>query len=76
MTGGAAGSNLGANGALTIRTPGKMRVIGNVRLTGLSDANAFNLIADDALEVILGQGTVRLTGANNAPGGQLNLDVE
>lgn len=73
MTGGAAGSNLGANGALTIRTPGKMRVIGNVQLTGLTDANALNLFADDALEVILGQGSVRLLGANNAPGGQLNM---
>ncbi|KQZ73158.1 hypothetical protein ASE06_12095 [Sphingopyxis sp. Root214] len=73
MTGGAAGSNLGANGALTIRTPGKMRVIGNVQLTGLTDTNALNLTAGDALEVILGQGSVRLLGANNAPGGQLNL---
>lgn len=76
MTGGAAGSNLGANGALTIRTPGKMRVIGDVRLTGLTDANALNLIANDALEVILGQGSVRLTGANNAPGGQLNMESD
>lgn len=73
MTGGAAGSNFGANGALTIRTPGKMRVIGNVQLTGLSDANALNLLAGDALEVILGQGSVRLLGANNVPGGQLNM---
>src|SRR3546814_12835883 len=39
MTGGASNSNLGANGALTIRTPGKMRVTGNVELTGLTDAN-------------------------------------
>ena len=73
MTGGAAGSNLGANGALTIRTPGKMRVIGNVQLTGLADTNALNLAAADALEVILGQGSVRLLGANSAPGGQLNM---
>ncbi|MBO9694822.1 MAG: hypothetical protein J7499_01360 [Sphingopyxis sp.] len=76
MTGGAPGSNLGANGALTIRTPGKMRVIGNVQLTGLTDVNALNLIANDALEVILGQGSVRLTGANNAPGGQLNMESD
>src|SRR3546814_12652884 len=34
MTGGAAGSNLGVDGSLTIRTPGKMRVLGDVRLTG------------------------------------------
>lgn len=73
MTGGASGSNLGANGSLTIRTPGKMRVVGNVQLTGLSNDNALNLFADNALEVILGQGTVRLLGANNAPGGQLNM---
>jgi hypothetical protein len=73
MTGGASNSNLGANGALTIRTPGKMRVIGNVQLTGLTDTNALNLAAGDALEVILGRGSVRLLGANNAPGGQLNM---
>lgn len=73
MTGGAQGSNLGPDGSLTIRTPGKMRVIGNVQLTGLSDDNALNLIANNALEVILGQGTVRLLGANDAPGGQLNM---
>lgn len=72
LAGGAAGSNLGANGALTIRTPGKMRVIGNVQLTGLTDANALNLFADDALEVILGQGTVRLVNGSNAAG-QLNM---
>ncbi|WP_428682992.1 hypothetical protein [Sphingopyxis sp.] len=73
MTGGTSGSNLGTNGSLTITTPGKMRVIGNVQLTGLSNDNALNLNADDALEVILGQGTIRLLGANNAPGGQLNM---
>ncbi|MHA4838371.1 hypothetical protein [Sphingopyxis sp. MSC1_008] len=73
MTGGASNTNLGANGALTIRTPGKMRVIGNVQLTGLTDTNALNLVAGDALEVILGRGSVRLLGANNAPGGQLNM---
>ncbi|WP_447929716.1 hypothetical protein [Sphingopyxis fribergensis] len=72
MTGGAAGSNLGANGALTIRTPGKMRVIGNVQLTGLTDTNMLNLVANDALEVILGQGSVRLVNGS-APAGQLNL---
>lgn len=72
LAGGAAGSNLGANGALTIRTPGKMRVIGNVQLTGLSDTNALNLTAGDALEVILGQGTIRLVNGT-AAAGQLNL---
>ena len=72
VTGGATGSNLGANGSLTITTPGKMRVIGNVQLTGLTDANTLNLVADDALEVILGQGTVRLVNGTN-PAGLLNM---
>lgn len=73
MTGGSPGSNIGPGGSLTITTPGKMRVLGNVRLTGLSDSNALNLVANDALEVILGQGTVRLLGANDAPGGILRM---
>lgn len=72
FTGGAAGSNLGANGSLTIRTPGKMRVIGNVQLTGLADTNQLNLRAGEALEVILGQGTVRLVNGS-APAGRLNM---
>ena len=72
MAGGAAGSNLGANGALTIRTPGKMRVIGNIQLTGLTDANTLNLLAGEALEVILGRGTVRLVNGAN-PAGRLNM---
>ncbi|WP_338424590.1 beta strand repeat-containing protein [Sphingopyxis kveilinensis] len=72
LAGGSAGSTLGANGALTIRTPGKMRVIGNVELTGLTDTNALNLVATDALEVILGQGSVRLVNGT-AAAGQLNL---
>ena len=73
MTGGNSSSNLGDNGSLTIETPGRARVIGNVQLTGLSDTSSLNLFADTALEVILGQGSVRLTGANNAPGGRLNM---
>src|SRR3546814_6561646 len=72
MTGGASNSNLGANGALTIRTPGKIRVVGNVELTGLTDANALNLVAGDAIEVILGQGRVRLVNGAN-PAGPLNM---
>ncbi len=73
MTAGGSGANLGATGSLSIFTPGKMRVLGDVRLTGLSDTNALNLRADKALEVLLGQGSVRLLGANDAPGGQLNM---
>src|SRR3546814_11468233 len=49
-----------------------MRVVGNVELTGLTDANALNLVAGDALEVILGQGSVRLVNGAD-PAGQLNM---
>ena len=75
LAGGGSASNLGANGSLTLRTTGKMRVIGNVQLTNLSDANGLNLIADDALEVILGQGTVRLVNGSN-PAGQLSMESD
>lgn len=69
---GGAGSNLGANGSLTIQTPGKARVVGAVQLTGLSSANALNIFANEALEVILGQGSIRLTNGSS-PAGMLNL---
>ena len=73
MTGGGPGSNLGATGSLTIETSGKMRVVGAAALTGLGDGNALTLAAGDALEVVLGEGSVRLTGDTDAPAGQLNL---
>ncbi|WP_227340310.1 beta strand repeat-containing protein [Sphingopyxis sp. P8] len=72
VAGGTPGSNIGASGALTIRTPGKMRVIGNVQMTGLTANNSLNLFADDALEVILGQGSVRLDNGG-VPTGMLNM---
>lgn len=62
MTGGTSGSNLGAEGSLTIRTPGKMRVIGNVQLTGLTNDNSLNLFGDESVEVIMGSGSVNLRG--------------
>src|SRR3546814_19137302 len=49
-----------------------MSVIGIVELTGLTDANTLNLVAGDALEVILGQGSVRLVNGAD-PAGQLNM---
>lgn len=73
VTAGGSTSNIGASGSLTIATPGKARVIGDAALTGMSDSNSFSIFADDALEVILGEGTIRLTGSGSAPGGMLNL---
>src|SRR3546814_11592778 len=50
-----------------------MRVGGAAALTGLGDGNALTLAAGDALEVVLGEGSVRLTGDTDTPAGQLNL---
>ncbi|WP_447764573.1 hypothetical protein [Sphingopyxis panaciterrae] len=77
MTAGTANSNLGTNGSLTIETPGTARVIGAVALTGMGDANALNILADQSLEVIMGEGSIRLSGTSDAtPGGMLNLVSE
>jgi hypothetical protein len=77
MTAGTATSNLGTNGSLTIETPGTARVIGGAALTGMGDNNALNILADQSLEVIMGEGSIRLSGASDAtPGGQLNLVSE
>ncbi|KTE72173.1 hypothetical protein ATE72_22330, partial [Sphingopyxis sp. HXXIV] len=77
LTAGGPTSNLGANGSLTIATQGKARVIGDAAITGMSDANSFRIIADEALEVILGEGTIRLSGsATSTPAGRLILQSE
>lgn len=74
LAGGTAGSNLGADGTLTIRASGDMRVQGDVALTGLSDANGLTLSARDNIEILLGQGSVRLSNATEAPGGRLRIE--
>lgn len=77
MTAGGSTSNLGANGSLTIDTDGTARVIGDVALTGMADANMLSILADESLEIVLGEGSIRLSGANsNAPAGMLNLASE
>lgn len=81
LTAGGPTSNLGASGSLTIATQGKARVIGDAALTGMTDANAFRISADEAIEVILGEGTIRLTGGSSTsgastPGGMLFLESE
>jgi len=65
-------SNLGTGGSLSLETEGKMRVTGDVLLDGMSAANALNLRTAGALEVIAGQGSIRLAGAGG-PVGRLNL---
>ncbi|ALJ14645.1 hypothetical protein [Sphingopyxis macrogoltabida] len=77
MTAGSSTSNLGTNGSLTIATPGTARVVGDVALTGMGDNNALNIFADQSLEIILGEASIRLSGSSSsAPAGRLNLASE
>ncbi len=69
--GGGAGANLGATGTLRIETPGSARVVGAAQLTSMTSSNGFTLSAAESIEVILGQGSIRLIG--NSPGGTLTL---
>ncbi|MEY4270136.1 MAG: hypothetical protein RLZZ58_1352, partial [Pseudomonadota bacterium] len=71
--GGAAGGQLGPTGALTLQTTGKARVIGAVTMTSMTDANRLQLIANDALEVIRGSGSIDLRGTGTALGGILQM---
>src|SRR5690606_11695250 len=45
--------------------------------TGMGDDNALNIFADDALEVILGEGSIRLSGASiDTPAGLLRIQAD
>jgi hypothetical protein len=69
LQGGAtAAGNLGANGTLTIATPGSARVNGAVALDSMTATNRFALNATEAIEVIAGQGTIRLTNGGSLSG--------
>jgi len=77
MTGGSDTSNLGPTGSLTLETAGGAEVSGAAALTGLSNANQLAIIAGDTIDIILGEGTIRLTGADDAtPGGRLSLAAD
>ena len=69
LTGGAAsGGNLGANGTFRIEAPGFARVIGTATLNNLSNDNRFVISAERAVQVIVGQGAIRLNGVNGLAG--------
>ncbi|MEK6542110.1 MAG: hypothetical protein AABZ45_08330 [Pseudomonadota bacterium] len=69
--------NLGANGTLSIITPGAVRVVGAVGLSNMASGNGFSILADESIEVILGQGSIRLTGSGaGGLGGRLTLVSE
>lgn len=73
--GGGATGNLGANGTLLIESPGFVRVIGTATLNGMTPENRFAIVADDAIQVIMGQGAIRLNGPNGL-GGTLSLSAD
>ncbi|MEQ1509995.1 MAG: DUF4097 family beta strand repeat-containing protein, partial [Sphingopyxis sp.] len=73
----ASNGNLGAGGTLSIITPGSARVIGAAQLTNMTSSNGFAITADQGIEVILGQGSIRLTGAGSgALAGVLTLKAD
>jgi hypothetical protein len=58
---GPSAGNLGPSGTLTITTPGFARVIGAVEMQAMSATNRLLINADESLEIIAGQGSIRLT---------------
>lgn len=66
--GGASGGNLGAAGTFRIEAPGFARVIGTATLNNLTSDNRFVISAERAVQVIMGQGAIRLNGANGLAG--------
>ncbi|MEQ1724389.1 MAG: hypothetical protein ABL882_00480 [Sphingopyxis sp.] len=73
----ASAGNLGAGGTLSIITPGSARVVGAAELTNMTSGNGFAIRADQSIEVILGQGSIRLGGSgSNGLGGILTLASE
>lgn len=67
LSGGSSG-NLGASGTLRIETPGFARVIGSASLTNAAPGNRLTLVGQEALEIILGQGSVRVSNGGALAG--------
>ncbi len=61
------GQNLGPNGTLRIETPGKIRIVGQVALNGMTASNTLDLRAETAIEA-LPTGSVAIRGANGLTG--------
>ena len=73
ITGGStSGGNLGSAGTLSIDTPGSLRVTGAGRIDSASASNGLSIVANEAIEVIQGQGSLRVGTANGLTG-SLNL---
>lgn len=66
--GGSATGNLGSSGILRIETPGFARVIGAAQVTNATPTNSFVVAADRSLQVILGSGSLRISGGSGLVG--------
>jgi hypothetical protein len=72
-----AAQQFGTNGTFEVETPGKLRVLGDVRFTGTADGQQLLVRAENALEVILGEGSLYVTGtAPDQLAGTLNLESD
>lgn len=66
--GGTATGNIGASGSFTIESPGYVRVVGTAAFNNMTSDNRFAISAEDAIQVIMGQGAIRLNGSNGLSG--------
>lgn len=72
-----AAQQLGPNGTFLISTPGKMRVRGDVRFTGMTNDQTLYLFGSDSVEVIMGSGSVHLSGqAADQLAGNLTIEAD
>lgn len=62
-------------GSLTIETPGRIAVIGHAALTNMSGSNNLQLNAGEALDVIFGQGSLRITDSSGEGTGRMILNA-
>ncbi len=72
-----AAQQLGPNGTFLITTPGKMRVRGDVRFNAMTDNQSVNLFGRDSVEVILGSGSIHLSGQSpDQLAGNLTIEAD
>ncbi len=58
-----AAQQFGPNGTFRVDTRGTSRVLGDISLNNTGTGQTFDLVADRGLQVILGQGSIRLSGS-------------
>lgn len=72
-----AAQQFGAGGTFLVETTGKLRVLGDVRFTAAGDGQQVQLRGDNALEVIMGAGSIYLDGPTAGQlGGILTLESD